>query len=112
MIDPAELHSLAHSTLAKRKADIVIACAARWLHASDVDEEFPDRDLEDEHRTVEYRLVPVRVLEQATETIKVLSDNYQKLMVEMAPLIIEATARDDGNRWNQAAKALGQALEK
>ena len=109
MIDPTELSSLIGSPFAKQKADAVIGAAARWMHAADVDDEYPDVDLEAEHDILDYRLVPRQLLEQALESLQVVSENYRKLMEEMAPLILEAAVKP-GSKWNHAAKLLGEAV--
>ena len=77
LIGASELDSLAHSPFAKQKADRIIKAAANWEYWPD------DQELEREHEFLDFRVVPRRVLENAMETIKTLSENYNKLRQQM-----------------------------
>ena len=105
VIPVSEIESLAGSPFAKEKAGRLVQAALVTFHV--MDEEGAET-LEAEHAVMRYRLVGVETLRDIAYTIRMLSDNYRKLMEEAAPLILEA-AKEPGNKWNNAMRLLGEA---
>lgn len=103
-----EIESYARSPFAEEKAQQVIDAA---VGSGDFgDPAFDADDLIREHEQMNYRLVPVELLENIIHTMKESARQYHEMMEQAAPLIVEASQRDDGNRFANARRLLDQAM--